>query len=516
MKTFVIGLDGATYNILDPLFEEGRLPNLASLIEQGVSGTLESTVPPATYPAWKCYSTGKHPTKLGFHSFLSFQEGELEPAATKDDEIWDYVSEQGDSAVSINMPTSYPASDVNGFMTSGYVISGDEWIHPPELREFVETEFDYRPEVSFPVHTTLLAEDTEEPRTEIRSVMQSRFDLAEFTIETLDPEFLQLTMYYTDTYQHFFWNQPEILHEMWEYVDNQIGELLETIPDETNVFVVSDHGFETLETGIFYLNRWFEQEGNLTLGSDGTTGILETLSLDTQQIADWLDRFGLLGLARMIIPEDTRRKVPNPRGEIGVDQLAERIVWEDSNAVAYGGGVFLNSDRLGDEYEQFREQLIDDLEAIESPETGTPVLVGAYKPEEIYEEPDIPPRENDEVPDILLLPQDNGFVSPAYSSDIWNTTDLSGRWSVHAKPGVFIASGPDIKSGGDADLQIFDAAPTILHAMGYPIDEDMDGAVRDDIFAEGSDPAERKPSYRGERERVQRAVREAGLTGTRL
>ena len=45
-RVLVIALDGGTYKVLEPLIEEGRIPNIASLIEDGCSGTLLSTVPP--------------------------------------------------------------------------------------------------------------------------------------------------------------------------------------------------------------------------------------------------------------------------------------------------------------------------------------------------------------------------------------------------------------------------------------------------------------------------------------
>lgn len=506
MKTFVIGLDGATYDVLGPLMDQGELPNLQRIASGGVSGTLDSSVPPATYPAWKCYSTGKHPTKLGFHSFLSFKEGDLEPATTSAMEIWDYISEQGGTAGSINMPTTYPATEVNGFLTSGYVIGGDEWIYPEQMREFVEREFDYRPEVDFPVHTELLAADTSSARAEMRSVMQSRFDLAAFAIEYLDLDFLQVTMYYTDTYQHFFWNQPDILHEMWTYVDSQIGRLLDLLEEDTNVFVVSDHGFSSLEAGVFYVNRWLERQGYLSLESETTTGLFERLSLDTTTLASWLERFGLLDVARRVVPDSYRRKVPNPRGEIGVDQLAQRVIWDESLAVMYGGGIFLNTEVLGGRYEEFRTELIEQLREIVSPETGEPILVDAYRPEELYNPGAKLPRYDHEVPDILLLPKDEAFVSPAYSTDPWNTENLEGRWSVHAKPGVFMARGPDIVEGVAQDLTIFNVAPTILHSMDVPFDEDVDGRVAREIFVEGSDPATRDVSFRGEPERISNAV----------
>ena len=51
-KVLVVGLDGGNWTGLTPLLEAGIMPNLKSLIEGGSSGILESTIPPATAPAW--------------------------------------------------------------------------------------------------------------------------------------------------------------------------------------------------------------------------------------------------------------------------------------------------------------------------------------------------------------------------------------------------------------------------------------------------------------------------------
>ncbi|MGZ3390536.1 MAG: alkaline phosphatase family protein, partial [Isosphaeraceae bacterium] len=42
MKVLVLGLDGATWDILGSLTKHGELPNLARLMERGASGTLNS------------------------------------------------------------------------------------------------------------------------------------------------------------------------------------------------------------------------------------------------------------------------------------------------------------------------------------------------------------------------------------------------------------------------------------------------------------------------------------------
>jgi len=113
MKVLVIGLDGATFNVLNPLMKEGKLPNIKKLVQNGVHGILRSSIPPATFPAWKCYSTGMKPPKLGGYYFLSFSEGKLRNPHLNVKEIWDYLSERNFRVCVINTPTTYPAKPVN-------------------------------------------------------------------------------------------------------------------------------------------------------------------------------------------------------------------------------------------------------------------------------------------------------------------------------------------------------------------------------------------------------------------
>ena len=64
-RVLVIGLDGATFDILRPLAEEGWLPNIGRLMREGVCGELTSTIPPITAAAWTSFATGKNARKHG-------------------------------------------------------------------------------------------------------------------------------------------------------------------------------------------------------------------------------------------------------------------------------------------------------------------------------------------------------------------------------------------------------------------------------------------------------------------
>src|SRR3989442_15371693 len=67
----VIGLDGATLDLVGPWAAAGRLPVLRGLLARGAYGRLRSTIPAATFPAWTSLATGVNP---GRHGVLDFAE----------------------------------------------------------------------------------------------------------------------------------------------------------------------------------------------------------------------------------------------------------------------------------------------------------------------------------------------------------------------------------------------------------------------------------------------------------
>lgn len=85
-RTLIIGLDGATGDIIKPLAEEDKLPTFKKLMKEGVWSDLESTIPPITSPAWFSLATGMNPGKLGVFDFLSSKDNtyKLYPPSSRD------------------------------------------------------------------------------------------------------------------------------------------------------------------------------------------------------------------------------------------------------------------------------------------------------------------------------------------------------------------------------------------------------------------------------------------------
>jgi len=112
----VLGLDGATWTVLDPLVRAGRLPNIASQREAGYDGVLTSTFPPITGPAWLSLATGQNPGKTGVFYFLKREDPESFEFETfgsekfRGESFWDVLSERGYSVGVFNYPMLYPST----------------------------------------------------------------------------------------------------------------------------------------------------------------------------------------------------------------------------------------------------------------------------------------------------------------------------------------------------------------------------------------------------------------------
>ena len=143
-KLLVIGLDGATWDVLMPLIRNNRLPTFKKLVKNGSYGILESTIPPVTGAAWLSLATGKTPGKTGVIDFLNKKDNEprLYPTSSTDFmgySLWDYLSKANKKAGIFNYPMLFPPYKVNGFMVSGLGSSPDDEItYPLSLKDELE------------------------------------------------------------------------------------------------------------------------------------------------------------------------------------------------------------------------------------------------------------------------------------------------------------------------------------------------------------------------------------------
>jgi len=494
MTTLTIGLDGANWDLIGGWLDDGHLPNLQRLIDDGVGGVSESCLPPLTVPNWKCYATGKNPGKLDVFRFDRIDTKHREHVffdATdfKSAELWDYLNDEALSAGVINKPSTYPPKTIDGFVVAGGPDASETeyrslergFATPPEVEEYLREELDYR------VHPTPMISPTETGEAEVDAVLDLidlRFEAADRLLERENPDFLHLTIFYSMALQHYFWDGAPV-KEAWERIDENLGRFLDQGHD---ILVMSDHGTCHVDT-VFYVNVWLAEHGYLSVDA-GIDNVFQSLGFTRERALSVAKRFGMVETLSRLVPERLQQMVPWKEG-IKHERILSVIDWDETTAVASNQGpIYLVVDRDDPEYETLRAELIEHLESLRHPETGTPIVNAVHRGEEYYEGPYV-----ENAPDLLLDQGPNVHTSDAIGPDHWYSD--SGVWEGGNMPqGIFLFSGPSFQSTGlERTASITDLTPTLLHAMDCAVPTDVDGSVLD-VFDDGSDPAGRDVRFR--------------------
>ncbi len=147
-RVLVIGLDGATLDLICPWVKEGRLPNLARLMKGGIYGKLESTIPAQTPVAWTSFMTGMNAGKHGIPDYVTHEPNSykieyINATYRRAKPIWSIVGDRGGRVGVVNVPMTYPPEAVNGFMISGMDTPGTDatFTYPPDLYGEITEKF---------------------------------------------------------------------------------------------------------------------------------------------------------------------------------------------------------------------------------------------------------------------------------------------------------------------------------------------------------------------------------------
>ncbi len=503
-RVIVLGIDGATFDILDAWIQDGAMPNLARLLNDGTRATLRSTIPPYTPQAWVSMMTGKTPARHGVVDFVERGEdrvarGFASSTLIEGEAVWDTVSRHGGRVGVVNMPLTYPPREVNGYMVSGLLTPRDrqDYTFPLEIRdELLAVEPQYHPDPYEPLSLELDLANflrwTEMGERAARHLWQSHpVDLFISVIQTVD------------YLQHIVWRaltNPSVrsktpfnrlyseVERCVAAVDAAIGERLRWMDEDSTLFLVSDHGFQAA-TSWFHVNHWLRELGWLQL--QPSSGALSSswaarLGWSTRDLKALVRRLDVLGLRRHL-------------GRANMDRLANQVStalnipidWNGTLAYAApptNEGICINLRgrepngvvEPGAHYEEVRQQVMFHLAQLRDPNTNRTVVNGVHRREDVYSGQYL-----DLMPDILLEFEDRPYLvsdSTTASQSITPIGDgyVEGR---HHPKGVFAAFGPHISAGLTLpELSIVDVAPTLLYALDLPVPANLDGQVVTQAF----------------------------------
>ena len=528
-KLLIIGLDGATWDVLMPLIEEKKLPTLEKLVKNGSYGVLESTIPPVTGGAWLSLATGKNPGKTGIIDFLNRKNlsHKLYPTNSsdfKDHSFWDYLSKANKKVGIFNYPMLFPPYRVNGFMISGLGSAPDDDIaFPLSLKKELENvESPY--EIYVDYHSKKY-ENLDLFIHDLNKFMDKFEKWVYYIVKNKGGDALFLVFSATDWIQHIMWRHIDETHPMydpmasprynqefikfWQRIDRILGNIINMILKDTIVFLVSDHGFGPNDQ-TFNLAKWLIMKGYMKRKID----IRKLIKKHVYKTATFISRTPI----RKLFSANKRRIIKN----VVETSIADEIDFKKSKAYCLGhttpfGSIYINTNNEK-EREEIKAKLIHDLKNL-SKYIGKEVDVHIYEPKKLYlgEKVNL-------LPDIVFTINnwrcviiEDTFNRPLFEEKPFSTRHTGS----HRLNGIFLAYGLGIKKSQRIDAKIYDIAPTILHIFGLPIPNDMDGRVLMEIFEPDSEFAKRKPKYvdpsyyekKQENEKLKKAIKNLKLKG---
>ncbi|WP_435022161.1 alkaline phosphatase family protein [Tundrisphaera sp. TA3] len=455
-KVVVIGLDCAEPSLVFEKFAE-RMPNLTKLRQRGTWGKLRSSDPPITVPAWMSMMSSRDPGVLGYYGFRNRADHSYEKMTTatslavKEPLLWDYLGQAGKQVILIGVPQTYPPRAVNGLMITDFLTPSiaSNYTHPPALKEEIAGLADVHP-YEFDV-SDFRTPDKGKIRDALVRMTDKRFALARHLMTTKPWDFFMMVEMGTDRVHHAFWQYMDQSHHRYEpgnpyenvieeyfaHVDRKIGELLEVIPDDAHVIVVSDHGAQCMDGGIA-LNEWLVQQGYLVLHEQPTTpSRLESLKVDWSKTTAW-GSGGYYG--RLFLNVQGRE----PQGVIAPE-----------------------------DYEKTRDKLIRELEALPGPD-GESIGTRVLKPQDLYET-----VKGVAPPDLFVYFGDLKWrsVGTVGSGEIYTFENDTGPDDAnHAQNGLIVVAGPGVPSHGPTEgLQLMDVTPTVLRLFGLDVPAQLQG-----------------------------------------
>jgi predicted AlkP superfamily phosphohydrolase/phosphomutase len=515
-RLLIIGWDGATFDLIRPWVADGRLPNLARLMETGCSGPLRSTLQPTTAAAWTTFLTGVNQGKHGLYDFVTRRQESYDLEITsgrhiKAPSLFDLLGQQNRKTVGVNIPYTAPVRPVNGVLIGGPfapTVTPDLFFPRSYHEKILQLIPNY---FVLPDYDARAADPLADYAQKLMVGIANREKIGLELLEREAWDLFMLVFMETDEVQHTFWrcltaspDEPEFayrdtIRQVYERLDEALGRLIAQAtavsPDPLTILVVSDHGAGHFDWMI-NLNQWLAESGFLQFRQGGATPLRQIKSSMLQRMALAYRRY---------LPADWRAAARNwlgterfeqVKGEFETSLMAANIHWEKTQAYALGAGgnIYINLAgrepqgviQPGAAYERLRQDLAAQLMTMRNPDTGKPMIKQAHMREALYAGPYL-----EQAPDLVIEWADYAYWGRGqYDSQSavfqkqrhfdFSDQPLTGS---HRLEGILVANGPGIRPGAEISAaKLLDMAPTALGLLGMQPSAEMDGRLLTDLF----------------------------------
>ena len=477
-KVVVIGLDGSSWDLVNLMMAEDKLPAIKKMQSTGMSSTLLSTHPAHSAPAWTSFATGLYPTQHGCLDFLVVRNDLtdvdiIDSTKITSETIYEAMVRHGRKPILINLPNTFPPKLKNDITITSLMTRGDRFIYPESLTAKYPSLQKYR----LSPDAKLRATNNFTPYVEDLCALEAdRIAAAKDLFQHEDWDFFFYLSSGTDWVSHVVYDQALRNHyqpawKMWELMDGFIGWVMEQMDENTTLFVMSDHGFKVYDE-IFYLNRWLEEEGYLATTSGSASfqkshtklsreiesvqgkrkqikvgkGVRRFLksSKTLERLAKWfyhrvVKRFAPVNVTIDLTLDLAKTKIGFPRGS-----MASMLYVNDA-------GRFEHGIVPAEERRAVRDEVMARLKTVV--DTVIPA-------DELYGDAPLLPNS----PDLFLSSKQYYLSGSLHSAALYEKNTKN----YHDERGMFLAYGQQVDHRSLHTASIMQLAPTILQAMRLP------------------------------------------------
>jgi predicted AlkP superfamily phosphohydrolase/phosphomutase len=420
-RLVLIGIDGASHEMIARLATDGTLPHMQRLIQAGTFRPMISSLPEVSPVAWNSIITGADPAEHGVFGFTDLAQHSYRTifANASTLALPPFWNRSGGRTVVINMPFTYPAQPLDGVLIAGFVaLDLEKAVYPrslvPELQRL-----DYRTDVdSNKAHQSIELFLNDLDRT-----LQARTATYRYLWEAEPWQTFVLVFTGTDRLSHFLWDAyvdpahryHDAFLDHFRQVDEIVGEIAGRLRDKDLLVIVSDHGFESLERNMF-VNAVLRDAGLLQF------------------------------------------EVDTPRGVKDISSGASAFALEPSRIYAHTD-EYPKGSLAGSERDAVLQDIVDLFHGLTF--EGRPVIRQVFRKEEIYHGPLM-----DQAPDLVLLAEPGFNLRGSLKATEYFGEDLfTGKHARHNA--IFLAYGNYDRDMLPEQPHVADVVGIIERAMNH-------------------------------------------------
>jgi predicted AlkP superfamily phosphohydrolase/phosphomutase len=510
-RLLVLALDMADGGLIRRWSEQGDLPHFASLISSGTWIDLESTAQVLHTSTWPTFATGVLPGKHGVYFPYQPKPGyqlaqHVQPDQYGAATFWHLADQQGCRCVIYDVPETFPEAGFSGkaiFDWGTWAWYGHPCGQPAALLKEIKSRFGGYP-LGF----------------EAKRLGARMPDLA-----VLEKRLLRSVAYKSSTAQwllqrepwnlaligfceghpagHYLWpsdddgcsdRDMEPLLRFYVALDRAVGTLIDALPHDTGVFIVSGDGICPNRCAWYLLPPVLERLGY-------------TCPIAHSQPGQRTPRSLVSRMKSMMSPQ-MRRRIADClpwwlRDQLGAREQAANIDWSKSRAFTLPtdleGCIRINLKgrepqgivEPGQEYRELCDEIRARLMELKNPVSGTPAVQRVWIRNEVF-----PGERQEQLPDLVVTWNNQAsfksLASPRFGSIEGENADL--RPGTHSPFGFLLATGAELSKGLRDRARLVDVAPTAMRFLGLSPSANMDGVplteLTDDVSFSGS--AQRK------------------------